>query len=377
MTGRRNLGDELKRVADRYVTENPSDLASVRAAVERKRHRRQLAFGGGAVAVAAVSALLFFTVFEPMGGPSEGIDSAESPGEVPDAALRVTKEIALGVTPSQVASAEGVAFVTSSESGRVLIVRLDEGAIVAETTLGAPEDIIHNGSTGSVWVTDPESRTIHRLSLRSLRATQQPFSLTNGAAPVRLTVGGDSLRVTGDAGGVVRIDLGSGEQFPLFTEDVIDVAATGGRNFWVLTRAGEIRAIDSLTGEDVGLPTIDVEPRENSEITFAKEAVWYGVQGNSTMERIDNATGARMTVQLPAGYWDLDADRNGLWVLMRTSGESGLLSEIDPATGVATDRSLSISGQPVDIATNGDGIWVVKADTRSVIHVNDDLPGEL
>jgi streptogramin lyase len=376
MSGRRNLGDELKRVGDDFVRSNPADLAGVRAAVDRKRHRRQIVTGGGVLAAAAVSALLFFSLSGPS-GTTPDIKPAESPEASAPDELRVTKEIALGVIPGQVASSEGVAYITSSDSGKVLIVDLEEGAVVTERALGAPEDIIRDGASGSLWVTDPTLGSIHRLSARSLKNTDPSFPLENGAAPVRLTVTGNNLRVAGDEGGVVRIDLATSEQFSLTGEDVIDIAATGGRNLWILTATGEIRAIDSMTGADVGLPVVDVEPREASEITFAKEAIWYGAQGNSVMTRIDNVTGAQASVQLPAGYWDLDADRSGLWVLMRSSAEAGVLAAIDPDTGAATQRSLRIEGQPVDIATSGDGIWVVKAGTQSVIHVNDQSPGEL
>lgn len=377
MAGRRNIGDELRRVADDYVSRNPADLAKVRAAVEARRRRRQFTIGGSAVVVAAAVALLFFTVGGPrIAGPSD-IKPAESPDDSSREALRVTKEIPLGATPSQVASSEGTAYVTSSGDGLVFIVDLEEGAVVKKRILGAPEDVIHDGASGSVWVTDPGTRSIHRLSAKNLMSTASAFPLANGDAPVRLTVTGNTLRVSGATSGVVAIDLAEETQQSLIEEDVIDIAATGGEHLWVLTAAGEIKAIDGSTGQDVGIPPVRVEPREDSEITFAKGAIWYGARGSSTMQRIDPVTGADATVELAAGYWDLDADKNGLWVLMRSSEESGILADIDPMSGEVLARSLRIEGQPVDIATSGDGIWVVKADTQSIIHVNDEIPGEL
>lgn len=377
MAGRRNIRDELRRVADDYVQRHPADLAKVRAVVERRRRRRQVAFGGGALAVAAASALLFFTVSAPNVAAPEDIKPAESPDASVPEALRITKEIALGVTPTQVASGEGVAYVTSSTGGQVLKVDLEEAEVVEALSLGAPEDVINDGVTGNVWVTAPGEGTINRLSAKSLQRTGRPFSLQNGDAPVRLTVTGSTLRVSGETSGVVKVDLLTEEQTPLLEEDIIDIAATGGEHFWVLTATGEIKAIDSGTGADIGLPPTPVEPREDSEITFAKEAIWYGVQGDSTMTRIDNATGESLEFDLPGGYWDLDADRNGLWVLMRSSEENGVLADIDPTTGAPSARVLRLDGQPVDIATSGDGIWVVKARTQSIIHINDAAPGEL
>ena len=368
MPGRRTLGDELRRVADDYVRDNPADLSRVRAAVERRRQRLRFAMAGGAVAVAAVSTLLFFSFTGTIDSSLDEIKPAESPEASPTVELRVTKEIALGVTPSQVASGSGAAYVTSSTSGVVLAVDLDAGEVVADRRLGAPKDIIHDGSTGSVWVTDPSGRSIHRLSSRSLKPTDAPLLLQNGDAPVRLTVTGNTLRVTGDSSGVVKIDLAGG-QTPLVQEDVIDIAATGGRYLWVLTAAGEIRAVDSRTGADVGLPSVPVEAREDAEITFAKEGIWYGVRGSSSMLRVDAVSGEAREVTLPAGYWDLDADRNDLWILMRSSETNGLLAAVDPVTGEATERSIRIDGQPVDIATDGEGVWVVKAGTQSVVHI--------
>ena len=377
MAGRRNIGEELRRVADDYVQRHPADLAKVRAVVERKRRRRQIAFGGGTLAVAAASALLFFTVSAPNIAAPDEIKPAESPSASTPEALRITKEIALGATPTQVASGEGVAYVTSSTGGTVMKVDLEEGQVVASQSLGAPEDVINDGVTGAVWVTAPGEGTINRLSAKSLARTDRPFSLQNGDAPIRLTVTGSTLRVSGDSSGVVKVDLETDVQTPLLEEDVIDIAATGGQHFWVLTAQGQIKAIDSGSGAEVGLPVTQVEPREDSEITFAKEAIWYGVQGSATMTRIDNASGERTDFELQGGYWDLDADRNGLWVLMRSSEENGLLADIDPDSGAQSARTLRIDGQPVDIATSGDGIWVVKARTQSIIHINDAAPGEL
>lgn len=370
MPGRRNLGEELRRVADDYVRDNPADLARVRAAVERRRQRLRFMVGGGAVAVAAASTLLFFSLSGSFEGPPNEIKPAESPDVSPAEELRITKEIALGVTPSQVASGDGVAYVTSSTAGVILAVDLDAGAVVADHAIGPAEDIIRDGVTGAVWVSDAVNRSIHRLSLKDLQPTGAPLVLANGDAPARLTVTGNTLRVTGDTSGVIKIGLATGEQTVLVDEDVIDIAATGGRNLWVLTAAGEIKAVDSKTGADVGLPPVPVEPREDSEISFAKEAVWYGVAGDSTIVRIDHLTGEHQEIELPAGYSDLDADRNGLWVLMRSSATNGLLAEIDPVTGAPMARSIRIDGQPVDIATGGDGLWVVKAATQSVVHIS-------
>jgi outer membrane protein assembly factor BamB len=362
---KRDLGASLKSVGDRYVSHNPSNLHAVKAELERRRRRRRLFFGGQTVAAMAVIAVLAVNFVPRLASDDRLPDPVTSPPVVQQ--LEVAVEVPIDA-PEQVSSSAGQgAFITQPELSSISRVDLETGRIKWTQRLDGPPSDIVSASNG-LWVTVPSSGTIYHRDARTGLDASPPIRLSDGRAPTRLHVTARALRVSLESGGALKIDISSRDETPLFTGDLIDIAS-GERYFWVFTTEGSIQAVDS----DNGAPIAAIAPIEaptNGEITFARGAIWYGSFEDNLLLRIDEATGATTEARLPGDYLDLEADDEGLWVLVGTGDGSGEVIEIDPSDGSPGDRSVTLEGGPSDLGLRGQGLWVVLRDAESVVNVS-------
>ena len=353
---RNDIGRALKSVGDDFIDSRAADIVTVRAGVGRYRRRRIRFAAGGAVLATGTAALLVY-----FATASSGPDATLPPAD--GSALAIVEEHRIDGSPLQVAAKQDVAWVARLTDG--VISRIEVGATSPawEHDVGTiPADI--QATADGLWIADRATNQIVQLDPET-GARLQAWQLQG--PPGRIAVGENAIRATVDGIGVVRIDRATDDIEIIYDGSVIDIAM-GQTAFWVMDERGRIAAIDPDSGDPVdGLERFTVIG--DGEITYLREALYYGIEGNRMLLRIDEAT-ATVTdrIQLPEAYQDIDADSNGLWVLIR-DGRLGRLAELDPATGAVLDRGLDLVDDPVDIVTGDDGVWVALASGGKVVLV--------
>lgn len=355
MTRKVNLGDALKHAGDVYLRENPADLERVRERVERHNKRQWFRFAAAGVGVAASIALGALAIV------NIGLDrdAERAPSGVP-----LDHQVTTDAPPLHVEARGGSAFAALDDNS---IVRVDLSGTrqVWKTGFASPPADVIWGQTG-VWVTFPDEDVIVRLDHASGEEVGR-IDLDPGAGPTRLTVGARALRVVVSTG-VVRVDLSTGEQELLYEGDITD-SAMGRRGFWLLNTRGAIFAVDPDTG--VPVEGLSAETRTpGGEITFARNAIWYGRPGSNVLIMIDESSGGlRSRISLPGDYVDLDAGADGPWVLTGAGGDEGRITLLDPVSGELDTTSTSVGGDPVDLSTGAGGIWLVQNSASRIVHL--------
>lgn len=346
------LGRALRSVGDRYVRDHPPDFESFKQGVSRRHRRRRWFLGLSTVAATATAVVaVLFVVDAPR--PDQPVEPA-GPGD-----MRIASQVRLQGVAYEVAGIDTSAFVALKDENAV--VRLDRGADSAtwEAVLPSePFDVLEGASYA--WVSLPDADRLARIDPET--GDFSLYDLAPYTNPTRMHVGERALRVVVDQG-VVRMSYATRDPVLIYEGDVTDMAM-GRTAFWLLLDDGTVDSIDPDTGEDSGLP--DMQLGVGGEITYLREKLWFGVPEASVLHRIDEATGTlEGTTDLPGNYADIDAGLEGLWVL--TQGDGGAVTEIDPDTGSLGSRSLTFDREPLDLSHGEAGIWVSLDDGRVVL----------
>ncbi|MGH2754592.1 MAG: hypothetical protein ACRDLB_09170 [Actinomycetota bacterium] len=355
MSERNDIRRALRSVGDDYIARRPADLSKVRTGVERYRRKRWRAFTGGAVLAGGAAALLVYFATEAGSPRGPSLPPADR------GSLAVVQSVPVGGAPFQVSAKEDSVWV--SRSGGV-VARIDVGAVSPaweEDVAIVPADLIVTGD--GVWIADPAKQQVIRLDRET---GDQLEAVQVGGTPGRITVGSNAIRTTVEGVGVVRIDRGTGDVTTIYDGNAIDIAM-GNTAFWVLGD-GAIRPIDP----DSGRPVEGIEPiavPSEGEITFAREALYHGVDGEDRLLRIDERTGSQTgLISLPGGYEDLDGDSEGVWLLTQ-DGAAGQVLEVDPGTGAIGDTRFEFDEEPVDLVTGANGVWIALGSGGRVVLV--------
>jgi hypothetical protein len=345
------LGRALRSMGDTYVRENPADFEALREGMQRRRWRKWFLTGFGTAAVTATAVIALVFVFSSDPTDDAGVPSSGSEG------LEITASYQMGPVTEVAAGLES-AFVVGE--GSVTRVDADGGEAWATQLPGTPSDIIHTKT--EIWVSvGGDDDALYRLD----RATGTPTRIDLGTfdGPGRLHVAEFAARVITDYG-VVLVPRDTFQPEPLFEADVRDIAF-GRRGFWVLETDGTLTVIDPHTGAPAPLETAEL-PGVQGEITYLREALWFGSPGDQILTRLDETTGTITgSVDLPGDYIDIDASSSGMWVLVATDS-GGELIEADPTDGSLLANSITFDSQPRDLSTDDVGVWVTLADGRLV-----------
>lgn len=361
-----DLGRALKNVGDHYVRSNPADLVAVRAEARRRRQRRALVVSGGvAVAAAAAIAVLFV-----LAAPPELADDAIDPvlpgpdGKIQE--LDVEQGVRLEGLPQRAAASGDSVYVIEQDGEVVTAVTTSTGEVRWSKRLGGRAADIVAGSDGHVWVSVPELNSIHRLHPRAGSASAPPITLPG--SPQRLHVATRALRVTLAGGGIYRVPLGAPDEASLFSTERVSDVAMGQHAFWVLTESGLIQALDTQSGQPLeGIAVTEADPA--GEITFAREAIWYGAPDARELVRIDEATGrVDVRTDLPGNYIDLDASKRGLWVIVAGEYGGSTLLEME-SSGDFGRRRFEFDGTVVDLASDPEGVWILSGGSSRILYL--------
>ena len=181
---------------------------------------------------------------------------------------------------------------------------------------------------------------------------------------IALRGGGPGERIAGDFVGI--IDLESGEldgSVPLPSRP--GAVATGEGSVWVtLPDRGAVVEIDAET-----MSIVDTVPVGSNPVGIAvgPDSVWVANGGNSTVSRISPAKNNEVvdTIPVPGAPAAIAVNDQGVWV---ADSFGDAITQIDPETGDPL-ASVPVGDQPVDLANDGEELWVANAASRSVSRV--------
>ncbi len=174
-----------------------------------------------------------------------------------------------------------------------------------------------------------------------------------------VAVGAGSVWVGRSAGGLARIDSGSGR--------VVSRIPVGNSPSGIDTGFGAVWISDDIDNE-----VIRIDPRSAGAVTAAtpvgqrpvaiaagEGAVWVANVGDDTVSRIDPETSAvTTTIAVPARPTGIAAGGGAVWV---ASSAAGTVSRINPETN-EVDESIPVGEAPQGVAIADGRVWVSVAE---------------
>jgi len=307
-----------------------------------------VAVGLAGLLVAAVAGAI--ALFTGNSAPSlDGVDG-NAVGILDPKTGRITGEVLLGGTPSQVA--EGAGAVWAVNPNRQTVSRIDSttGHLVQPIGVGqGPSGIAYGG--GAVWVANSLDATVSRIDPGTNRRVD---TIPVGNVPVAVATGFGSVWITnvGDRS-VTRLDARSGD--PLATIPTGDVGrgiAVGDGAVWVSDYdRGRVSRIDPGSNEVTKIPV----GNGPTALTYAAGALWVANELDGTVMRIDPQQNVVMgTVPIGGTPGDLAFADGGLWVSDKSGGR---LVRID-REGTEVVASIETGNRPQGVVFAAGRLWL-------------------
>ena len=311
----------------------------------------------------------------------------------PIAAAVAGAAVAAGVTVAIVLVLNQTPASTGEAAGANQLLELDPSSarVAGASSLHDPPNALA-ASRESIWVADPDSAVVSRVSVSSRQVGDR---IPVPGQPAKIAVGNGSVWVTNTLGGAVaRIDPDTAtvtQTIPLGGS--LSAIAAGPRAIWVADAGEEtLFRLDPETGtatQTISLPTppsalavgygavwvashdggtvTQIDSRVNSPlppvpvgqgpaaITIGGGSVWVVNNLDGTVSRLDPSSG-RVAATIPVGSGPVAAAfANGsLWVANKFSNS---VSRIDPRTN-AVAQTVRTRGRPTSLVAVGDRLWV-------------------
>ena len=189
-----------------------------------------------------------------------------------------------------------------------------------------------------------------------------------GGAPCGVAVAFGAVWVSvNDTAELVRIDPASGavtHRSPL-SDKPCEITATKDA-LWVVTQSGVVDRVDPTTRRVLAsVPT----GFASYEAVEAFGSIWVSNRNGQSLTRVDPATNATTTVELPGvNAGGIAASADALWVGDDTTGSS-TMARVDPETLAVT--SVEVGGsRPAYVAATADRVWVSRVKSGSVSMVD-------
>ena len=353
-------GPELQQLERAILNQDPEIAAPPRRGSfadlrTRRRGAVAIAFGGGLLLAAAIAAIL---------AGSEGPELAE-PNTVavidPDSA-ELVETIPTGIEPADVAPDADAVWVANHADNSVTRIDADELAVTSTVPGGTDIGGLAAGD-GSVWLANARASEVVQLdpSVGSRKAISlAPYAEEFPDTAVNpVAVGAGSVWVGRSAGGLARIDSGSGR--------VVSRIPVGNSPSGIDTGFGAVWISDDIDNE-----VIRIDPRSAGAVTAAtpvgqrpvaiaagEGAVWVANVGDDTVSRIDPETSAvTTTIAVPARPTGIAAGGGAVWV---ASSAAGTVSRINPETN-EVDESIPVGEAPQGVAIADGRVWVSVAE---------------
>jgi YVTN family beta-propeller protein len=227
---------------------------------------------------------------------------------------------------------------------------------------GTPSGMAVAGA--SLWVTDPDSAVVSRLSVSSGSVVDR---IPVPGQPAEIAVGAGSIWVANTVGGaVVRIDPGTAtitQTIPLGGS--LAAVAAGPGALWVADASEQtLIRIDPETGTPNQTVPVATRP---SALAIGYGAVWVASHDAGTVMEIDRGSNRPVaTVPVGQGPVALARGAGSVWV---ANNLDGTVSRLDPDTPrvIAT---ISVGSGPVALAFANGSLWVANKFSKSVSRVD-------
>jgi DNA-binding beta-propeller fold protein YncE len=148
--------------------------------------------------------------------------------------------------------------------------------------------------------------------------------------------------------------------------------AVGGGSLWVANHeAGTVTRIEQASGKFVADIPVPSEPHR---VAYGAGAVWVGNWHGIAISRIDPETNRVVGSPIPIGFraGNLVVGTGGVWVTSddRANGapEDVVVVRIDPQTNRAVE-TIAVGGHPIDVAATEGAVWVSVADPGTVLRI--------
>ena len=382
--GRRVLASELglepdralQRLQDRILAQDPDlDLpARGRPAPAATTPRRRWApLLGAAVALLAVAVVALVLAVAGDDGADDTTARAPTAGSVALLDARtgaIRGRVAVGSTPSAVATGEGGVWVVDADEQTVSRVDPRTREVTTFATGATPTDVATGA--GAVWVgngnvvrgtqvagavatavarVDPASRTV-RARIRLPRPSRSVSHGTDG----RLAVGGGAVWAIAPDGAVARIDprtdTVTGVVRGLQARDV----AAGAEGVWVVAEDGTVARIDPRRARIAERTKLDASAV--SSIAVGSGAAWVTAPADGMLWRIDPARRlVTRAIPVGAGAADVAYGESALWV---ANPLRGTVARVDPVLEGVT-REVAVGATPRAVAIADGALWIASA----------------
>jgi ABC-type transport system substrate-binding protein/DNA-binding SARP family transcriptional activator len=332
------------------------DPAARQRPARKRPFRRELAVGLAAgLVVAAASVVLLVP-----GGSASVRLAANEIGAIVTATGQVARSQPVGSPPTSVAVGRGGAVWFASATG--MLSRIDpETHAITQIPVGSDPVAVAVAPDGSVWVANSGNGTVSRVSPESdtvvgtVRVGVGPSALvaTAGAVWVANTLSSSVSRI-GIANDTVQT-------FPVGSEPAGIAAGAG--SVWVADQGdGTVYRLDQQTGAQVVGPiTVGNGP---IDVAFGDGAAWVANSTDGTLSRIDALSDSVATVPVGNGPSGVAVGSGVVWV----SDEYGnAIAELDPAT-LHLVHTIPTTSAPSGLALADDRLWVATVGTGAAAH---------
>jgi virginiamycin B lyase len=265
------------------------------------------------------------------------------------------RQYSVGEKPRGVALADGALWLTEEDSGTVVRVDPESGAVAPGIAVGGKPEGPAAGF-GALWVPNWACDSVSRIDTQR---RQMVASIPAGGGPSDVAVSANSVWVTNEKGhSLSRIDPHTNQVTATIAIDGRPVAiAANEQAVWVEDfDTDRIWRIDPLTNRVVA--TIRVgQGRHLIAIAPDGDSVWASNSRDRSVSRIDPATNqvvATITVgRTPMG---LVATDKMIWV---ANFGDNTVSRIDPRTNLDVGEPLPVGKNPFLIGAGDKSVWVL------------------
>ena len=354
-----------------------------------RRHARLIAAVGALLVAGAVAAAV---VQLTRGSSSEGIEvvAGNAAGVIDPSSNRITAQIPVGRSPTNVEVGEGDAWVINADDQT--ITRIDSETLEAGQPFavggGTPIDLAVGD--GALWVAsgtpDPNTQFGGPV-LDALVRIDPDTSGTRAVVEVphegptvvttsqqRLVAAAGSLWVVLASGAVARVDMTTGEIVATVEGVGAFAIASDGDTIWTLETDGSLKRISPSTNgvtANISLQTTGLD-----SIAVGGGDVWATSSADGVVWRVTVAPRpVSRTIQLETGAAAVSYHEGSVWV---ANGVRGTVSRIDPATN-AVVATVAVGNTPYGLAVDDGGVWVTvqgggEAATGSTVEGIEALP---
>ena len=322
----------------------------------RLRTRRWLAAAiAGFLVAGGLIAVLVLILGNPGTAQALSQVDANALGLINSATGKISEEVQVGATPTQVAVGGGAVWVANADEHTVSRIDPLKRIVVQTIAVGSSPSgittspVVTATGNGAVWVANSLDGTVSRID-PGTNTVVQTIHVGNGPAGIAYAAGSVWVANTGDDT-ITRIDAVSGKPTKTLPIAATDLAVGAG-TLWASERtANRVARIDPTTGSAVQTIAVGNGP---TGLAFGSGAAWVANSLDGTVSRIDpTRNSVAATIPTGNGPTAVAVGARGVWV---SNQFDGTVARIDPRTNQV--RRISVGNRPQGVAISGSDLLV-------------------